>query len=238
MPRSCKRASPIPPTARRIYQIDMETGAEGYVERYPTPDELWAEVFAEAERLARPLRRRSVRGARRHLADALLPAQRHRERAGGDRRRQAAHPADARHRHRQDRDRLPDRLDAVPEPLEPVARADAAAAHPVPRRPQHPGRSGLQRLLGLSRGRAGAHQAGRNPQERPRAEERQRLLHDLPDLHERDRRGRASPRPISATIRRTSSTSSSSTSAIAAAPTTRATGAAFSNISRRPCSSA
>jgi type I restriction enzyme, R subunit len=31
---------------RRIYQIDMETGAEGYVERYPTPDELWQLVFA------------------------------------------------------------------------------------------------------------------------------------------------------------------------------------------------
>jgi type I restriction enzyme, R subunit len=30
----------------RIYQIDMETGAEGYVERYPTPDELWQRVFA------------------------------------------------------------------------------------------------------------------------------------------------------------------------------------------------
>jgi len=30
---------------RRIYRIDMETGREGYVERYPTPDELWAEVF-------------------------------------------------------------------------------------------------------------------------------------------------------------------------------------------------
>jgi type I restriction enzyme, R subunit len=30
---------------RRIYRIDMETGHEGYVERYPTPDELWAEVF-------------------------------------------------------------------------------------------------------------------------------------------------------------------------------------------------
>lgn len=30
---------------RRIYRIDMDTGAEGYVERYPTPDELWAEVF-------------------------------------------------------------------------------------------------------------------------------------------------------------------------------------------------
>src|SRR5258708_5781575 len=31
---------------RRIYQIDRKTGAEGYVERYPTPDELWQRVFA------------------------------------------------------------------------------------------------------------------------------------------------------------------------------------------------
>ena len=30
---------------RSIYQIDMETGAEGYVQRYPAPDELWAKVF-------------------------------------------------------------------------------------------------------------------------------------------------------------------------------------------------
>jgi type I restriction enzyme R subunit len=30
---------------RRIYRIDMATGKEGYVERYPAPDELWAEVF-------------------------------------------------------------------------------------------------------------------------------------------------------------------------------------------------
>ncbi len=30
---------------RRLYRIDMATGKEGYVERYPTPDELWAEVF-------------------------------------------------------------------------------------------------------------------------------------------------------------------------------------------------
>jgi type I restriction enzyme R subunit len=32
---------------RRIYQIDMETGAEGYVENYPSPEELWARVFAK-----------------------------------------------------------------------------------------------------------------------------------------------------------------------------------------------
>jgi type I restriction enzyme R subunit len=32
---------------RRIYQIDTETGAEGYVERYPKPEELWTKVFAK-----------------------------------------------------------------------------------------------------------------------------------------------------------------------------------------------
>jgi type I restriction enzyme R subunit len=32
---------------RRIYRIDMESGKEGYVERYPTPDELWNEIFNE-----------------------------------------------------------------------------------------------------------------------------------------------------------------------------------------------
>ena len=30
-----------------IYQIDMETGAEGYVSEYPAPDELWNLTFAE-----------------------------------------------------------------------------------------------------------------------------------------------------------------------------------------------
>jgi type I restriction enzyme R subunit len=30
-----------------IYQIDMDTGVEGNVDRYPTPDELWNATFAE-----------------------------------------------------------------------------------------------------------------------------------------------------------------------------------------------
>ena len=30
-----------------IYRVDMETGEEGNVDRYPTPDELWAANFAE-----------------------------------------------------------------------------------------------------------------------------------------------------------------------------------------------
>ena len=114
----------------------------------------------------------------------------------------------------------------------------APPAHPVPGRPQHPRRPGLQRLLRLPRGRAGADRAGRHPQEGQGAEERQPVLHDLPDLHERPAEGRQARRPTSASIRRTSSISSSSTSAIAAAPTTRATGAASWSTSRRPCSSA
>ena len=32
-----------------IYQIDMLTGVEGEVAKYPTPDELWAMTFAEAD---------------------------------------------------------------------------------------------------------------------------------------------------------------------------------------------
>ena len=106
---------------RRIYQIDMETGAEGYVERYPTP--------------RRTLGREPSR-SRTHGATASPPCPSRTEAAPGRRaitsttpsrtrwkrsRRQAAHPADARHRHRQNRDRLPDRLEAVPEPLEPVS---------------------------------------------------------------------------------------------------------------------
>lgn len=30
-----------------IYRVDMQTGEEGYVSNYPTPDELWDETFAE-----------------------------------------------------------------------------------------------------------------------------------------------------------------------------------------------
>src|ERR1700744_676381 len=32
---------------RGVYQADMETGKEGYVKSFPTPDQLWALPFAE-----------------------------------------------------------------------------------------------------------------------------------------------------------------------------------------------
>ncbi|MEA3290939.1 MAG: DEAD/DEAH box helicase family protein, partial [Pseudomonadota bacterium] len=34
---------------RGLYRVDMESGEEGDVERYPTPDELWQAAFGEAE---------------------------------------------------------------------------------------------------------------------------------------------------------------------------------------------
>ena len=35
---------------KQIYRVDMETGAEGLVDAYPTPQELWDATFAEANR--------------------------------------------------------------------------------------------------------------------------------------------------------------------------------------------
>lgn len=35
---------------KQIYRIDMQTGAEGLVDRFPTPQELWDATFAEANR--------------------------------------------------------------------------------------------------------------------------------------------------------------------------------------------
>jgi len=32
---------------KEIYRVDMETGEEGYVSCYPTPEELWNETYAE-----------------------------------------------------------------------------------------------------------------------------------------------------------------------------------------------
>ena len=150
----------------------------------------------------------------------------------------AAHPAHARHRHGQDVHRVSDCVEAVSQPLELEPRTVTPAAHSVSCGPQHSREPGLQRVLRLPRRRAGAHRTGRHQEERQSAEERQPVLHHLPDLHERPTEGRPDRRPTSASIRRTSSTSSSSTNAIAAARTTRATGAASSTTSRPPCSSA
>jgi len=75
-----------------IYGVDMTGGAEGEVPQYPGPEELWNLTFAE-RCLARPLRRRALRGQRR-----LLPARYYQDIAIGrvlrsPRRRKPSHPA-------------------------------------------------------------------------------------------------------------------------------------------------
>ena len=110
-----------------IYRVDMHTGEEGDLDDWPSPEKLWNATFERPQ----PWRERfgavPFEDKGRFLAAALLPAQRHQPRPGGHRRGPRPHPADAGHRHRQDRHRLPDRLEAVPRPLERWPRARPAS---------------------------------------------------------------------------------------------------------------
>ena len=139
--------------------------------------------------MARAICSGSLRGQRRVTSGTLLSGHRNRASSGRDREWPEPHPAHSGHRHRQDIYRLPDRVETVSFPLEPERTANAAPTNPFPRGPEYPGRSGLQRFLRVPRGRVGAHCARRYPQEGQGAEERQLVLHDLPDVHERTAEG-------------------------------------------------
>ena len=121
-PGSWPSASPTPPTARASTASTWQTGAEGDVPRYPTPDELWNADLRRSRTpgaTASPPCRSRTRAATwqgRYYQDIAIERVLEAIAAG-----QAAHPAHAGHRHRQDLHRLPDRLEAVPEPLEPDA---------------------------------------------------------------------------------------------------------------------
>ena len=51
-----------------IYGIDMETGTEGEVQKYPTPDELWDMIFTEPNPWRDRFAAVPLRGQRRHMA--------------------------------------------------------------------------------------------------------------------------------------------------------------------------
>ena len=158
-PRNCKPASPSRPTATASTAWTCRRARRAMSTRYPTPDELWDATFGEAEAQEQTWRDRfsaipfEDKGGqwqpRYYQHNAITKdAGRHRPGTG-------PHPADPGDGHRQDRHRLPDRLEALPQPLEPHrlaewprrgAGTEPPAAHPVPRRPQHPGRPGLQRV--------------------------------------------------------------------------------------------
>ena len=152
----------------------------------PSPSEnAWRDRFA-----AIPFETRAAAWGR-----PLLPGHRHRRACS---RRsppgKQAHPADAGDRHRQDRHRVPDRLEAVPEPLEP----DAASRPASPRILFLADRNILadqayNAFSALPRRRPRPHRPRRHPQEGQGAEERQHLLHHLPDLHERAMARQPSP---------------------------------------------
>ena len=96
------------------YGIDMQTGAEGDLALpFPTPEELWQRCFPEGndwrDRFgAVPFETGGGKWQPRYYQHNAITAVL--EAIAGAR----AHPADARHRHRQDLHRLPDRLEAVP----------------------------------------------------------------------------------------------------------------------------
>ena len=105
----------------------MQTGTEGELPAYPSPDELWDLTFAEAnawrDRFAAvPFEDKGGSHPSRYYQD--IAVERVMEAIAAE---QAAHPAHAGHRHRQDLHRLPDRLEALPQPLEPEPRARRAA---------------------------------------------------------------------------------------------------------------
>ena len=167
----------------------MQTGAEQVRRAYPTPDELWNRVFAEQnvwrDRFAAvPFEDKGGYFEARYYQDIAIERVLEAIAAGQDRILLTLATGTGKTfiafqiawKLFQSRWNLQTGSGR---------RADAPAAHPVPGRPQHPGRPGLQRVLRLSGGCAGAHRTRRHPQEGPRAEERQHLLHDLPDLHER-----------------------------------------------------
>jgi type I restriction enzyme R subunit len=208
-----------------IYGIDMETGRRRRVARYPSPDELWARLtFAKRnawrDRFAAvPFEDKGGTWQGRYYQDIAIT-------------RVLAAIADGRDRILltlatgtgktfiafqiawklfQSRWNLADWKKPSPRAARASCSWPTATSWPI--RPTTPSR--------LSRRCAGAHRPGRHPQEGQGAEERQHLLHHLPDLHERPAEGWAALAVLSASTRRTSSTSSSSTSATAAAPTTK-----------------
>ena len=173
-----------------IYGIDMQTGKEGELPRYPTPDELWDLTFAEAERMARPLCRRAVRGQGRLLPGRYyqdIAIDRVLEAIAADRTRILLTLATGTGKtfiafqiawklfhSRWNLSREPSRRPRILFLADRNILADQA----------------YNAFSRLSRRRTGAHRAGGHPQERQSAEERQPLLHHLSDLHERPAEGR------------------------------------------------
>jgi type I restriction enzyme R subunit len=69
---------------QRIYGVDMQSGGEGDVEAYPSPDELWNLTFAEVNDWRERFAAVPFEDKGRHVGFALLPGQRDQRCAGSD----------------------------------------------------------------------------------------------------------------------------------------------------------
>jgi len=188
-----KSASAYATNGQGIYGIDMQTGKEGEAQRYPTPDELWNLTFAEAERMARPLRISAFedRGGffqGSYYQDIAI------ERSGCPSPPRSNASCLTGDRDGQTFIAFQIAWKLFPQPLEFGARAVTPPRILSWPTAQHPRRSGLQRLLRLSED-ALVRSRRRTSARRPRAEERQPVLHDLSDLHERARPKEGQPSP-------------------------------------------
>ena len=191
-----------------IYGIDMKEGTEGEVPQFPSPEELWNLTFAEAnawrDRFAKvPFEDRGGFFQARYYQD--LAIERALEAIAAEKDRILLTLATgtgktfiafqiawklfySRWNLTRDGSRRPRILFLADRNI----LADQA----------------YKRLLRISRRRNGANFAGRNPQERQGPEERQPILHHLPDVHERTSQGRRTLALFRRLSPRTSSTSS------------------------------
>ena len=115
------------------YEADMHSGKEGDFQPFPTPDDLWQRCFAIQSQWrnrfgAVPFETAGGKWELRYYQHNAINAAL--EAIGAGKTRILLTLATG---HGKDRHRLPDRLEAVPCPLEPLRRTDAPPAHPVPR---------------------------------------------------------------------------------------------------------
>ena len=134
---------------RGIYGADMQSGAEGERDRYPTPDELWKVAFPAVESpsdawrdrfAAVPFEDKGGFFRPRYYQDIAI--EKVLEAVADDKTRILLTLATGTGK---TFIAFQDRLEALSGSMEPQRRADAPPAHPVPRRPQHSRRSGVQR---------------------------------------------------------------------------------------------
>ena len=174
-----------------IYRVDMETGDEGYVDCYPTPDELWNATFTEPNSWrdrfsdipfedkggtweARYYQHNAINQALKAIADGkdriLLTM------ATGTGKTFIAFQLAWKLFH--SRWNLKDWKSGD--------RTQSQTPYPLSCRPQHPCRSSIQRLFRIPRGCTGQDFPRCNPQERDGPEKRQHLFYHFPDLHVRN----------------------------------------------------